>query len=177
MKWLYKFLLFTNIIEIVPLIEPSYSKRIGRIITKESYSGAGCYGQYYQISTTKGIKLINAKFSTFNEAFESREMKEAKEESLLLRRAKSMYDYIPKCYGVKIVETRGYFRIGIVMQHLQGPTADMFCEYEEEVRQSLYKILKDRGIEHRDLHGNNVIRYKDDWWVIDFSPDCIKLTA
>jgi len=180
MKWLYKFLLFTNIIEIVPLIEPSYSKRIGKMIgDKDNYLGWGCYGKYYQISNTKGIKILCSKYSTYEEALESDTLIEAKEEAILLKRARCRYDYIPKCYGVKIVTIRDKFRIGIVMQHLAGPLAGDFCDYDEydHVRASLTKTLRDRGITHSDLHGNNVIRYKDNWWVIDFTPSCIKLTA
>lgn len=179
MKWLYKFLLFTNIIEITPLIEPRYSKRISKWIEGASYSGWGCYGKYYQLSSTKGIKVIQGCFNTIEEVINSDELNQAIQEAVLLKQARARYEYIPKCYGVKIISFGGSYKVGILMQHLTGPLAEDFCDYEEydQVRATLTKTLRDKGIVHSDLHGNNVIRYKDKWWVIDFTPSCIKLVA
>lgn len=169
---LISYLCFVQI-EKLPVIEiklADYSKLLSKNISKTDYSGKGAYGRYYKLSSKKGIKLLEDKYITYDDALNGYRIKEAIKEVELLREAKSRYKNIPTCYGIKIIEKQGIFRIGIVMQHLGETTAMDVEGFTDEKKCKLEKDLLDIGIKHRDLHLGNIMFYKNDYYIIDFTP-------
>lgn len=150
-------------------IEPK-RHTIEKLIRSVNGGNGGYYGQYYQISKFKGIKVLHDQYNTKNEAIYSKQYNIALEEYLSLVQAKERFNRIPRAYGVKVIFDGEKWRIGIVMQHLDGPmlaNANLANKYDLEI--SLKKELKAVGIIHDDLHSHNIIHHNDELWAIDFS--------
>lgn len=171
-------LMFLNILKFVPVSKCSYSPLLTRIVREKNSSGAGCYGSYFILSSSKGMKILREKYDDYEDVMESYALQSAIKEASLLKEARSRYEYIPKCYGVRIIEKDGKYRVGIILQHLDGKLGGQCEHYEErDVRRELEKQLEKKGITHNDLHSENCIWYKEKWWVIDFTPSSIKISA
>lgn len=176
MKFLLKlvFLKLFNI-EVLPIGEKTFSKIISKTLLQKR-SGGGSYGEYYQISRSKGIKLLYSSFITFEDALKSELYKDAQAEAKLMREAKTRYSNIPQCFGVKVIKMDTTYRIGIIMQHLGTQKAVTHPVAEnDDFKNELVNRLRQVGIIHDDLHYNNIMLYKEDWWVIDFSPEFITI--
>lgn len=164
-----------------PLGTKIYSKVISGTISSKKHINGGCSARYYQISPTKGIKLFHYEYPTFKDVIESSLYEEVLKETSLLRKAKSRFSNIPKCYGVRVISKDGSFRIGIVMQHLgETPANDLnlledfhICSYD--LIKTLSHQLKEHGITHSDLHLNNIMRHKNEWWIIDFDSEYVTI--
>jgi tRNA A-37 threonylcarbamoyl transferase component Bud32 len=149
----------------------------------QKHQAKGVYGKYFKLSKTKGIKiLISTGFKTRETALESWAFRKAKKEMKLLKKA-SKSKIVPKCYGVKIVwnEKRSLFEVGIIMQHLGETTLanhikkyKKYKEKETSILDKLQETIKKYKIKHNDLHANNVMIFKNKFFVIDFSPDQVK---
>src|SRR5688572_10985308 len=94
------------------------------IINRKNESSGGSFGSYYIISQRVGIKLLFGGFDTLEEIKDSHLFRDAEREAELLIQAKKRYYYIPKCYGVVIIWKDNKYKVGIVMQHLEGKLAD-----------------------------------------------------
>jgi len=144
---------------------------------KESINSGG-FGYYYQLDANKGIKVLRGRYDKYEEALNSRSLKEAYAEVCLLQKAKSRFKYIPKCYGVRIFKRENMYRIGIVLQHLGDMLlGKMFEDWKdrENISNRIKKQLVSVGVIHRDLHYENIMFYNNMWWVIDFSPEYIDI--
>lgn len=147
-----------------------YSTAISENVSSKEHISTGYFAHYYQISPSKGIKLLHQPFNTYKEAICSKEYQEALKEVDLLNKAKSRFNRVPRCYRVRVILQEVY-RVGIVLQHLGEETVGIGC--------SIYQLQNDlcrAGITHKDLHGSNIMRYKGELWVIDFSPEYIEIT-
>lgn len=135
----------------------------------------GANGEYVKLSSQIGIKLIHSKlFTTQTKAMKSTAWKLAMGESENLKLA---FDsgVVPQSYGVSLVKVGSGFRVGVLMQHLGGTTLDNSEFYDDvDVYEHLRDKLKEVGIKHFDLHGDNIMVYRGKCYAIDFSPQCIE---
>jgi serine/threonine-protein kinase RIO1 len=161
------------------LVFPYFSKILTKSLRKTASNRDGCYGDYYKLSRSKGIKVLSDdRYRTLEDTIKSRTFKEAKAEAIHLMEARKRYPNIPKCFGVKIIEIGGFYKVGIVMEHL-GETMAIHLIAHEDERLELMKELRDKlanvGIDHGDLHCKNIMFHKNDWYIIDFSPSMITI--
>jgi tRNA A-37 threonylcarbamoyl transferase component Bud32 len=140
-------------------------------------TGGGHYGNYYQLSATRGIKVLDGEsgdyFSTRKEALRSDFYEEAKEEAKLLRKAYKS-GLTPKCYGVRLVKIGSSYAVGIEMEHIRGTTLENACinySTKTDLERELKDALQENGITHGDLHWANIMYYRGKVKAIDFSPD------
>lgn len=153
-------------------------KKIERTICKDCKGGS--WAEYIQISAKKGIKLFRGRCSSIEELFKSREFEVASNEVKKLKKSRKLYPYIPACYGLKIMRIRDVYKIGIVLQHLGDRRASdnipsyghpQYTNISEKIHNDIWTIqteLRRAGINHNDLHTDNVMIFKDRYWPIDF---------
>lgn len=138
-------------------------------------SGGGSYGEYFKLSSQRGIKILAGRFNSYVGAIGSPTYAEASAEAFLLKVAEKT-KLVPKCYGVQIVQIGKRYAIGIVMQHLGGRMLEDTDNVDNDsVIQDLEKKMKKHGFEMGDLHAGNVMYYKRKYWVIDFTPEFVYL--
>jgi len=171
----YKFIKIPNLLFFKGFKPRVYSNTITKMIKNSTYSGNGSFGIYMRISNSKGIKLLYYEFETMKSALDSLYFKEAIEEARLLEEGKRRYSNIPTCYGVRIIWYERRYRIGIVMQYLEGTVVQNIPDFTIEMRNVIKEELKNKGIFHRDLHHENIIFADGKYWVIDFTPSNISI--
>lgn len=149
--------------------------------------GTGNFSTYYKLSKHRGLKLMDRENG---ECFESpwhlqrsEIWKDTKREIKLLSVA-SKTGIGPKPYGIAVVKKRNdrswnnelgkhvYFA-GIVMEHIHGDLLESFC-FHDFAEDTLLDKLQEVGINHSDLHGENIMVQKTKQGVllraIDYSP-------
>ncbi len=149
-------------------------------------TGGGCFGQYFKLDNKRGIKLLRRKFDSSEKAQLSETFHKAKLEELSLNMARERVSFVPKCYGVKVVKFRGNFRVGVIMQHLNGITleklgynrdkrgvGDFGGDFEDDVVEMMDNRMLKVGINHGDVHGGNIIYHAKRYWVIDFGNEVL----
>jgi RIO-like serine/threonine protein kinase len=85
---------------------------------------------------------------------------------------------VPRCYGVRIVRRGKSFRVGILMQHLGNKRlADLSLPDKKisGIYDKLHDGLISFGVEHKDLHDENIMFFKNKFYAIDFSPECVEV--
>lgn len=135
----------------------------------------GCYGEYYQITKTKGIKIANKSFLNEKKLKASKQYKDFVEEFNFLKFLKKT-DLTPKPYELLIFKHKNRFYVGIVMQHFDGPSLsdkNHDDDKESKIIARLHSKLTKHKINHKDLHANNIICHKKKYRAIDFSADFI----
>lgn len=158
-----------------------FSPQITRKLRKTgNKTGGGSFGHYFKLDNKRGIKLLKQKFQTSEKAQLSKTFHLAKLEELSLNMARERVSFVPKCYGVKVVKFRGDFRVGVVMQHLNGITLNKLgqnrdrrnltqdCDFEDNVTEMMDERLLKAGINHGDVHDENIVYHAKKYWVIDF---------
>lgn len=131
----------------------------------------GAYS-YYFIDGLVGIKVLQPDYS-----------KDALKEFSLLEKA-APSGFTPEPYGIEEVLLNEEETTAIFMQHIEGKTLSDHCEdceYSDyptcHGHESRIEILRNKllnlGIDHRDIHCENVIVYKHKLFIIDFSPELI----
>ena len=137
-------------------------------------SMGGIHGDYYRLSNAVAVKVVHSKvYSTIRKAQNSAAYRNALDEAAIIALAEET-GVVPRCYGVTLVAVRGGYRVGILMQHLgQVTLADSEHYDDSEVYEHLYETLKDVGIDHHDLHEDNIMFYRGKFYAVDFSPECI----
>jgi hypothetical protein len=161
------------------ILEKSIHKSLSK--AKRNHKGPeGQYGFYIKLNSRFGIKFVSYA-DTKEDAMQGVLYEKAKEEVELLREVSDRCDFVPKCYGLVVVEFDGSWRCGIVMQHLGEKTAwhvYKSSRLEYKVNNLVYKIknkLSMVGVINHDVHGANLMRYKRKWWSIDYTPNFIEL--
>jgi len=149
------------------------------LILPKRKSSKGSYGSYFKLNRSKGVKVLRGSFKSIIAAMNSRKMEAAIQERDYLNKAYNSHDPIsPYCHGVTLIQSGSNIRIGIVMQHL-GEMTLRNCvlneDEKDEIIESLEHMLLERGIDHRDLHEDNVMIKDGKYYAIDFSPDYITL--
>lgn len=144
---------------------------------------SGCFGSYHRVGKDMGIKVLEGCFETEADAKNSCNWQDAQEEAYAMRRAQKS-GIAPKCYGVYVVRNsdsaEGNYYVGILMQHLgqnllghrmdKGIVSGMRQEdIQDEIRKKLLKV----GVEHGDLHRENVIYFKRKYYALDFGPNAV----
>lgn len=131
-------------------------------------SGKGWYGTYYQLSSVRGLKVLNGNECEYNESprllMGSDDWSMAKEEYKLLRRAHKS-NHSPRPHGIAIVKKGKYYYAGIVMQHISGPLFGKMKKKDKRdlhikycgVHEFLIDKLEDAGIQHEDMNSYNII--------------------
>lgn len=151
--------------------EISISKILNGTLRK-SFRGSGVYSKYYQLSKTKGIKILTGRYKTIEKAKLSIKYVEAHTEVMNLKIAKERYFFVPKCYGVKIVKIKNTYSVGILMEHLGKETLEEYSSFHpidpERIVRKLESALKKAKIYHTDLHELNIMYHKCAWYAIDF---------
>lgn len=133
----------------------------------------GAFGKYFQVTPTRGVKVLRGSFRNLESAYNSHIFDMAREESEILKVAQNS-GVVPKCYGVRIVRRGNRYYVGILMQHLGNKRlSDMkvSVDKESQIYDDLNDALEDAGIGHNDLHAGNIMYYKGKYYAIDFSPD------
>lgn len=148
------------------------TKQIQRKLTSQHRLPNGISGTYIKLSKGKGVKLLHATCDTWEEALSV--YKDALHEIRMMKAARKIYPFIPKCYGVKIFKFKGYigyYKVGIILQHLGDTTLRSTLR---KVRNSGSIIddvafhLEKQGFVHGDLHTSNIMVYRGKYWIIDF---------
>lgn len=157
---------------------PGISKIATNLLKKSSKSESGCYGEYRQLSRTKGIKILHSNgYYDYTEVINSDTFEAANKEAKLLRKA-YVSGITPRCYGVKLILRNNKYYVGILMEHLGTTTlADFDYDYNrcDLIINTLKEKLRNKaGLIHFDLHGNNIMWHKGMYWAIDFSYDRIQ---
>lgn len=141
---------------------------------------SGSFGTYHVLNAEQGIKVLPECSETIAKAKLTCDYEDAKAEAYALNRAKTS-GIAPKCFGVRIVQDKasGLYYSGIVMQDLGQTTLyDRMCNgivddrRAYEIKERLRKELLKFGIEHDDLHEENIMFYKGKYYAIDFGPNC-----
>lgn len=134
----------------------------------------GAHGIYYKLNNTLGVKIIRSKtFKTVREANKSRAHGRAIRESELLTEALES-GVVPRCYGVTLVKVRNGYRVGILMQHLGNKRLAETEHIERgDIYEDIHEKLMELGIDHGDLHEDNIMVYRGKFYAIDFSPQCV----
>lgn len=150
---------------------------------------SGCYGTYYRISPTVGMKLLNVEpYKSVKDLIQSRHWRTAYKEYHLLKDAQKS-GFTPKPYRVVAVKyleedsiEPGYrYQPGIMMQHINGDEGDDYVSLEAATRVAK-KLERLTGLIHDDFNGHNVkVEYYSTgkvkkYWLIDFSPDVTRRT-
>jgi RIO-like serine/threonine protein kinase len=137
----------------------------------------GAHGSYVKLSPSLGVKIIHSvKFNNIAKAYRSRAYRNALREAYILNVAFES-GVVPRCYGVTLVRVKKGYRVGVLMQHLgstplfESEFCDKFSEAFDEINDRLIEL----GIVHNDIHDENVMVYRGKFYVIDFSPDCVKM--
>lgn len=132
----------------------------------------GCYSKYYILSPKVGLKVIvtypgdpgaDSQFE-HNEArilLTSNLWRAAKEEFKLLEQAYVRCKLFPKPHAVCAVKLGKYLYPAIRMEHISGATLyktkGISSSQREDIIDDLETYLADLGIEHGDLHEDNII--------------------
>lgn len=155
-------------------------------IKRKNMTNGGAYGTYYYVGEGKGVKVFNNpdsyethSFSTPGEARDSLAWQDAEMEARYLRIAQPS-GVVPKCYGAKVIRTEdGKYAVGIVLEHLGRMTLRRKLprghRRQDAIYEKLLKQLGKYGVNHYDLHPENVMWYKGKFYAIDFSHECISV--
>ncbi len=145
------------------------------------FCGKGFYARYYKLNNDLGMKLFNDSFVYKQSAKLSNVYENALMEHRNLVKVKKLIDIVPKSYGVHVVFYRNKYRIGLLMQHLDGIELEKklmqegkhekFKHWEYPVQKKIRRKLEAKGILHDDLHDSNIIYSKGKYWVIDWSKE------
>jgi tRNA A-37 threonylcarbamoyl transferase component Bud32 len=138
---------------------------------------SGVYGKYVPISNTRGVKILKAKFSSLKRLYRSEKYYRATEEVNMLKVLNARNcDFVPKCYGLRIIQVGKNYHIGILLQHLGNVQLnDLRLENgrDERIWNRIEKQIEKFGFSHSDIHTSNIMFYKNKYWLIDFSPEFI----
>lgn len=136
----------------------------------------GTYSVYLS-KKTKGYKYIGEGYILKEECEVSHDYALAWREFYLLSYA-YVTGIVPKVYTVRILKREGLYYPVIIMQHLGNKVMlnmNIKKTTRDEVIDKLSSKLLHYGIEHNDLHPRNVIKYRNKWYAIDFTPDYIEV--
>lgn len=136
--------------------------------------GSGVSGIYYKLNEKVGVKILEGKpFKTIAGAKRSERMEEAKSEAQNLQDAYET-GIVPACFGTGIFRSPGNtveYNVGVVMQHLGSRTLSTLKKVDKSaVVHQLLDQLEEFGINHEDLHEENIMLFRCKYYVIDFDP-------
>lgn len=136
---------------------------------------SGCNGTYLKLSEKVGIKMSNSSERSQNTTFFQMMNRSANREARRMRMVRRYFGLVPRCYGVVVFkDLNERWRTGILMQHLGNTTLwDIRKDEEHEeqcvIRERIEDALRKRRISHGDLHSKNIMRWKGQFWPIDFA--------
>jgi tRNA A-37 threonylcarbamoyl transferase component Bud32 len=129
----------------------------------------GGNGIYIQLSSKRGIKILrHCEYKSFEELIRYDAMRSMYQEAAVMKRAKVLYPYIPNCYGVRMLKVDSFYTIGIIIQHLGNKRIGDVLENYPSIIVDLERTFWKLGINHHDMHANNVMYFRGKYWVIDF---------
>lgn len=183
-KWSDQYLIEQGSYKLQGYYCPSLKLAIG----EEEFQGGGCYGNYYKISSTQGIKIMDNDFSTLSGLKNSQVWIDAYREFFVQKKAAKANSFVPKAYKVLYLYDMksGYWKVGILMEHVNAKTGYdlplvfarakkfklgkkiIYCKSVDQLENEIKKELKSSGIMHRDVHCNNILIKNKDIKVIDF---------
>lgn len=142
------------------------------LTTKKKLSG-GSFSTYYRVSRARGLKVLKGSYRSLQAAYNSYGFQMAKEESDLLEIA-AYSGVTPECFGVRVARSGSRYRVGILMQHLGNKRLsdlNLSCAKMSAIYDKLDYELSHAGIDHNDLHLDNIMFHKGKFYAIDFSPE------
>jgi tRNA A-37 threonylcarbamoyl transferase component Bud32 len=142
------------------------------ITLPEHNTSGGAFGTYYKLSPSVGIKVLKTRYPSIKKAVAGRAYKAATKEVELLSLAKES-GVVPIVYGVTIVRDGSKYAVGILMQHLGDKTLDKLQGKFTEAYDTVNDALLDIGIEHGDLHEQNIMYHRGKFYAIDFTPNFV----
>lgn len=160
---------------VISIRDFTYSKVLTKMIKGKDKTEEGDNSTYYQISSTKGIKILDGNYDTYQAVLMDDMLISAKKEAELMKLAKTKYQYVPICYGVKIVQFKNYFKIGIIMQHLGNIMIQSLETFKRQDIDGFKNKINKLSICHKDIHGKNIMVYKGQYWLIDFDPSFVEI--
>jgi hypothetical protein len=142
-------------------------------------SKSGSYGTYVKLTKKLGVKIVRRS----NDFSVEKPGAARAEYDTLLKCWTRKPRWFPEPIGVVEVEFDGAIFFGVVMEHIEGPTAaKFFNENWDKVQEKMDELkysLERAGIEHFDLHGNNVVvcktKFMTRFKIIDADPYFIKI--
>jgi len=165
--------------------------------TKVKEDQEGYYGCYYQYSKFRGVKAILFDLGRKLEKidFNDEDIKYALVSTIMEFfigcKVKENYKKSPKYYGVCVVQVKGKYYFGLIMQHLGDKLLSKvgvrklkslsktfgfdLCDDGDVDNYIVEGVLESTGLYLSDVHLNNIILFKNDLFVIDFSPNRIIL--
>jgi len=161
--------------------------QIIRAINRGEDSSGG-YGSYYRLTQKVGIKVIGQDGKggrdTLEALLKSKLYKDAKKEYTMLKIARRRSKMVVKPYKLRVFhypDDEAWY-VGILMEHISGPTlAELGTEYEEEeeeIMEMLMKKMKKLNVFIRDHNPQNFIKQRvKGWRIIDFSPGWVHVKA
>ena len=153
----------------------------------KNYISSGCYGTFYVLNKSKGVKVLDCGFTSIRKLKASTYWSDAEKEVKFYNDA-YVSGVVPKCYGVRPIRVKdghtSKYYAGIVLSYIKGREI-----YDDEVSSKEYrgvnvsvyltkKIRDASGIIHDDLYGHNILVRLNKYgeiikaWAIDFSPTC-----
>jgi len=152
-------------------------------LNKSNYSGRGVYGEYVKISERRGVKILYSDgHSSLASLKESTRYKEALQEHNLISAARKV-PFVLRSYGVVAIQDGDLLFPGILMTHIEGKLYNELNHFNTvfPLREKLRAKLRTCGVNHNDLHGNNIIvkKHKNRYvaYAIDFSPNYVTLNT
>lgn len=151
--------------------------------------GSGSYGVYYKMNARKGIKILRQR-DTRDYIWKDYEdlLAKAMREFKCLNIAKQT-GIVPKAYEVVKVVYKNTFKVGIIMQHIEGTTLknaprNFHNWFEKQYGKDywdasslLHSRLRNVRLDHDDLHSENIMVKKTKngfkLYAIDMDPDFI----
>lgn len=135
----------------------------------------GSYGIYVKLTDKMGIKFVDYHFNKAKDRYYKEKLKEAYIEANNQKKARKLFKFIPKCYGVRVLKTGNTLKIGILMQHIGNDTLERLSNLGTVPQKRRYQIteniirgMQKRGISHDDIHAKNIMLYKGNYYAIDF---------
>lgn len=159
-------------------------------LLKRQLKGNGRFGKYFQVSSTRGVKIVGRGFKSKKRLLNSQQVVMASKEATFLKLAEKS-KVSPLFHDLTIAKYKGKYYPAIVMEHISGIRA---YDYSDEVfkvgskgkisskgklaEKYIKSILSKQKIIHGDLHYNNMIVTKQNKVkAIDFSPDWIRFVG
>ncbi len=147
----------------------TFTARIKRKIRRSlKRAPNGSNGVYIQLSSKRGVKILRYEHPSIDSIIQCNIHKLVYEEARTMKRAKQLYPYIPECYGVKMFKIYNFYTMGIIIQHLGNKRISDVTDDCYPTIERLEKELYAFGICHNDIHSNNIMYFKNKYWVIDF---------
>lgn len=131
-----------------------------------SYVNRGYYGDYYRLNALQGVKLIGRAMPRVEVPRSSWGILARLEGHYM----KSAYPIAPRHYGTVLVRYKGSYCLGVLMEHVEGEAAEL----TEAELEGIQEAIRDKGLLHKDLRPDNVLRTSKGFRVVDWGPNGVE---